>query len=91
MAPASPKISVMIVDDHPVFRGGLKSLLELEDSLNVIGEAQDGQQALDMARELQPQVILMDVNLPKVNGLQVTMDPYRGAPRARGHSAHRVP
>lgn len=71
-APASPKISVMIVDDHPVFRGGLKSLLELEDSLNVIGEAQDGQQALDMARELQPQVILMDVNLPKVNGLQVT-------------------
>lgn len=60
------------MDDHPVFRGGLRGLLELDDEIQVIGEAQDGQQALEMARSLKPQVILMDVNLPVVNGLQAT-------------------
>ncbi len=60
------------MDDHPVFRGGLRGLLDLDDTVEVVGEAQDGQQALDMARTLQPQVILMDVNLPHVNGLQAT-------------------
>src|SRR6188768_3453416 len=71
---SQPKISILIVDDHPVFRGGLRGLLELDDEIQVVGEAQDGQQALDMARELTPQVILMDVNLPIVNGLQATRE-----------------
>lgn len=62
------------MDDHPVFRGGLRGLLELEDSIQVVGEAQDGQQALDMARALRPQVILMDINLPIVNGMQATRE-----------------
>src|SRR5690349_16496196 len=61
---ATLKISVLIVDDHPLFRSGLRGLLELDEAIQVIGEAQDGQQALDMARALKPQVILMDVNLP---------------------------
>lgn len=68
------KISVLIVDDHPVFRGGLRGVLELEDSIQVVGEAEDGQQALDQARALQPQVILMDINLPLVNGMQATRE-----------------
>lgn len=62
------------MDDHPVFRGGLRGVLELEDSLEIVGEAQDGQQALDMARQLRPQVILMDINLPYVNGMQATRE-----------------
>ncbi len=70
----TPKISTLIVDDHPLFRSGLRGLLELDDSIQVIGEAQDGKQALDMARTLKPQVILMDVNLPLVNGLQATRE-----------------
>lgn len=64
----------MIVDDHPLFRGGLRSALELDDSVEVIGEAEDGQQALEMARSFRPQVILMDVNLPVKNGLQATRE-----------------
>lgn len=68
------KIAVLIVDDHPLFRSGLKSVLELDSAIQVVGEAQDGQQALEMARELEPKVILMDVNLPLVNGLQATRE-----------------
>lgn len=68
------KISVLIVDDHPLFRGGLRGVLELDDAIEVIGEAQDGQEALDMAHALEPQVILMDVNLPLINGLQATRE-----------------
>ena len=66
---AAPKIHVMIVDDHPLFRAGLRRVLELEKDLDVQAEAIDGGQALEMAREIKPQVILMDVNLPVMNGL----------------------
>lgn len=72
--PAESKISVMIVDDHPLFRAGLRRVIEMELDLQVIGEAVDGKQALDMAHELTPQVILMDINLPILNGLQVTRE-----------------
>ena len=71
-SPKPAKIRVMIVDDHPLFRAGLHRVLELEKDLEIAGEAGDGQAALDQARALKPQVILMDVNLPKLNGLQVT-------------------
>jgi DNA-binding NarL/FixJ family response regulator len=72
--PVEPKIRVMIVDDHPLFRAGLRRVLELEDDLDVVGEAADGQVALEQAQEIQPQVILMDINLPSMNGLQVTRE-----------------
>ncbi len=72
--PERPKIRVMIVDDHPLFRAGLRRVLELEDDLTIECEAADGQQALESARECKPQVILMDVNLPTMNGLQVTRE-----------------
>ncbi len=73
-APDRPKIRVMIVDDHPLFRAGLRRVLELEPDLAIDCEAADGQQALDCAREHNPDVILMDVNLPSLNGLQVTRE-----------------
>jgi len=69
-----PKIRMMIVDDHPLFRAGLRRVLELEKDLQIEGEAADGQEALEKARSLLPQVILMDVNLPSMNGLQVTRE-----------------
>src|SRR5512141_2376119 len=71
---SQPKIHVMIVDDHPLFRAGLRRVLELEDDLAIDAEAADGQEALDKARDLKPQVVLMDINLPKLNGLQVTRE-----------------
>lgn len=70
----TPKIRVLIVDDHPLFRAGLHRVLELESDLEIVGEAANGQEALDKARALKPDVILMDVNLPNLNGLQVTRE-----------------
>jgi DNA-binding NarL/FixJ family response regulator len=65
------KISVLIVDDHPLFRDGLQKALELEDDIEVIGQCADGEQALKAMARLQPSVVLLDINLPTINGLQV--------------------
>lgn len=67
-------VKVMIVDDHPLFRQGLRDLVETDADLEVIGEAADGESALVQAREVGPDVILMDINLPTMNGLQVTRE-----------------
>lgn len=64
-------ISVLIVEDHPLFRDGLRKALELEDDIIVVGQCEDGEEALKVARRLQPDVVLLDVNLPSMNGLQV--------------------
>ncbi len=65
------KISVLIVDDHPLFRDGLHKALELEDDIHVVGQSKDGEQAIYAARDLRPDVVLLDINLPSMNGLQV--------------------
>ena len=64
-------VTVLIVDDHPLFRSGLQRALDMEDDIMVIGHCEDGEEALKAARELQPDVVLLDVNLPSMNGLQV--------------------
>lgn len=64
-------ITVMLVDDHPVFRQGLRRVLESEDDLDVIAEVDDGLEALESAKQLVPNVMLLDINLPGMNGLQV--------------------
>lgn len=64
-------INVMIVDDHPLFRSGLKSALDLEDDINIVGISEDGEDALEQIVHLRPNVVLLDVNLPGINGLQV--------------------
>lgn len=69
--PFLDKITIMIVDDHPLWRRGLRDVLSLEDDLEVIEECSDGQTALELARERRPEVILLDVNLPQMNGLQI--------------------
>jgi DNA-binding NarL/FixJ family response regulator len=66
------KITIVIVDDHPLIREGLHKLLSDEKDIVILGEASTGQQALDLARDVQPDVVLLDINLPDLNGIQVT-------------------
>jgi DNA-binding NarL/FixJ family response regulator len=66
------KIELIIVDDHPLFRQGLRNVLAVHDDLCVVGEATDGPEAIEVAQELQPDVVVMDINLPTLNGLQAT-------------------
>ncbi|MGH1540818.1 MAG: response regulator [Arenicella sp.] len=62
-------ISVLIVDDHPLVRDGLRSRLSITETICVAGEASNGAQAITMAEELQPDVVLMDINMPVMNGI----------------------
>jgi DNA-binding NarL/FixJ family response regulator len=66
------RIKVMIVDDHPVFRQGLWNVLAAHEDLCIVGEATDGPEAIERTQELLPDVVLMDINLPTLNGLQAT-------------------
>ncbi len=66
------EISIVIVDDHPLFRQGVADILSLEPDISVIGQAADGEKGLDMIRELHPNVAILDVNLPGMNGQQIT-------------------
>jgi DNA-binding NarL/FixJ family response regulator len=65
------KISVLIVDDHPMFREGLQQALALEEDLAVVGYAENGEDALRLVRQLDPQILVLDINLPLMNGMQV--------------------
>lgn len=64
------KIKIMVADDHALIREGLKQILELENDMVVVAEATDGNEAVSLARCYRPDVILMDINMPKMNGLQ---------------------
>lgn len=65
-------IKILIVDDQRLFRQGLRSLLEQEDDMEVVGEAADGQEAFTLVQETNPDVILMDVEMPKLDGIQAS-------------------
>lgn len=67
-------ISVLLVDDHPLFRQGLRNIFESHDRFAVVGEVEDGMQAEETIRTLEPDVVLMDINLPGTNGIQITRD-----------------
>jgi len=66
------KITLLIVDDHPLFRQGVVDALTLEEDLKVVGQTANGSDALDLIRSLKPAVAVLDVNLPGINGQQIT-------------------
>lgn len=66
------KISVLLVDDHAILRAGLRSLLQTYSDVEVVGEAGDGEEAISQVRQLRPDVVVMDVGMPGMNGLVAT-------------------
>ena len=66
----SDKIRILLADDHAVLRSGLRALLNLEPDLEVVSEAANGHQAIEQARALRPDVIVMDISMPEINGLE---------------------
>ena len=77
-----PAIKVLIVDDHTLFRKGLASLLKQQKGIEVVGEAKDGEEGVQQARTLKPDVILMDVKMPNRNGIQATQAIREAMPEA---------
>lgn len=69
---APEKIKVLIVDDHQVVRQGLRTFLELQDDVLVVGEAEDGQTAIEMVQQLNPDIVLMDLVMPNLDGISAT-------------------
>ncbi len=65
-------IRILLDDDHKIVRDGLRSLLEQQPDMQVIAEAEDGRQAIELARKLSPDVIIMDVAMPEMNGIEAT-------------------
>jgi DNA-binding NarL/FixJ family response regulator len=78
-----PIITVMLVDDHAILREGLRLLLDLETDITVIGEASDGREAARMAATLQPDVILMDISMPHLNGPEAAQHILQDQPGVR--------
>jgi DNA-binding NarL/FixJ family response regulator len=65
------KLKLLIVDDHPVFRRGLREIIEEHRTFQIVGEASDGKTALDLLGELKPDVIVLDIDMPRLNGLEM--------------------
>ena len=69
---STERIRVLVADDHPVFRRGMRAILGAEPDTELVGEATDGEEAIARALELRPDVILMDLNMPNLNGIEAT-------------------
>ena len=77
------KLAVFIADDHALLREGLKSLIDSQADMRCVGEASDGQAAIDGAQRLSPDVVVLDVAMPKVNGLQATKQIVQACPKSK--------
>ena len=79
----SNKINVILVDDHEMVRLGLKSFLNLQGDVEVVGEASNGREGVDLALELRPDVVVMDLVMPELDGVQATLELLKEWPEAK--------
>ncbi|AXI10026.1 DNA-binding response regulator [Oceanobacillus zhaokaii] len=77
------RISVVLIDDHKLFREGVKRILEFEPTFDVVAEGEDGTEASKLVKENNPDVVLMDINMPNMNGVQATADLVRYFPNTK--------
>src|ERR1035441_7278261 len=77
------KITVLLAEDHMVVREGFRKMLELEGDLEVVGEAQDGRQAVALVKKLRPAVVLTDIAMPLLNGLEATRQVLKDVPATK--------
>lgn len=77
------KIRVLLADDHMVVRQGLRVLLEAEEDIGIVGEAETGRQAVQLVKKLQPDVVVMDIAMPMLNGLEATRQILREVPSTK--------
>jgi DNA-binding NarL/FixJ family response regulator len=82
-AGATKRIRVLLADDHMIVREGLRALLVAEDDIEVVGEAQTGRQAVQLTRKLHPDVVVMDIAMPLLNGLEATRQILKAVPATR--------
>ena len=84
------EITVLIADDHPIFRKGLRQIIETDANLKIVAEAENGSEALEKIRRLQPQVAVLDVDMPERDGLDVLRNLRENDAPSCGHSADDV-
>ena len=77
------KITVLLAEDHMIVREGFRKMLDLEDDFEIVGEAQDGRQAVTLAKKLRPDVVLMDIAMPLLNGLEATRQVLKALPATK--------
>src|ERR1700722_10755126 len=77
------QITVLLAEDHMIVREGFRKMLELESDFKVLGEAQDGRQAVALAKKLRPDVVLMDIAMPLLNGLEATRQVLKVMPATK--------
>ena len=77
------RITVLLAEDHTIVREGFRKMLDLEDDIEVVGEAQNGRQAVAMVKKLRPDVVLMDIAMPQLNGLEATRQVLKAVPATK--------